>query len=119
MTPRPRCGRAGLCTDVHTSTREDKLQEWYTVERAASRLRSEVVNDGWISACQRLAGADLEGWVNSNGTCGWKAVGTMRRWSIRPCPLGAALCSRAPGFLCFRDRQLSRAGGGSDPHAES
>ena len=94
MTCRPRFRRAGLCTDVHTSTHKDKSQEWYTIERVADRSRSEVVNDGWISACQRMAGADLKGWVNNYRTRGWKAIGTMSRWSIRPCPLGATVCSR-------------------------
>lgn len=91
---------------MHTSTREDKSQEWYTVERVADRFRSEAVNDDWISACQRMAGAGLKGWVNSYRTRGWKAIGTMSRWNIGPCPLGATVCSRAPQSLCFRDRQL-------------
>lgn len=98
---RPRCGRAGLCTDVPTSTRKDQPQEWRTVERVADRVR--FVNDGWISACQRMAGADLKCCLNSYTTSGWKAIGTMSRWSIRPCPLGATVCSYAPQSLCFRD----------------
>lgn len=100
---RPSCGRAGLCTDVPTSTRKEKSQEWHTVERVADRSGSGVVNDGWISGCQRMAGADLKGRLSSYTTCGWKAVGTMSRWSIRPCPLGATVCSYAPQYLCFRD----------------
>lgn len=64
---------AQLCTYQPVKT----SREWCTVERVDSGFRSETASNGWISARQRMAGAELQ-------TCGRKAVGIVRRWSIRP-----------------------------------
>lgn len=49
-----------VCAQVCTYQPMKTSREWCTVEQVASGFRSATASNGWICACQRMAGAELQ-----------------------------------------------------------